>query len=187
MSKRADIITAAVKLFVTQGLQSTPMCDLAKEASTGMGTIYNYFCSKDMLINEVYLDIQKRKNDFVYKDFDPDAPVRMRFNHLYGKLLEYYINHPDHFRFVDFYSLCPVITEETRKKVKDLHHYYGDMYSDGQQQGVIKSLDLKVLISFSVGGCYGIIRTMLFEGFTQIQTPLNLEQHLNIAWDAVKA
>jgi AcrR family transcriptional regulator len=40
---------AAMKLLVDRGIQATPMSAIAKAAGTGMGTIYNYFATKEDL------------------------------------------------------------------------------------------------------------------------------------------
>ena len=53
MNKRANILKSALKLFVEQGEQTTSMKWIAKEANCGIGTMYNYFSSKEELINVI--------------------------------------------------------------------------------------------------------------------------------------
>jgi AcrR family transcriptional regulator len=55
MNKRKDILAAALQLFVERGEQSTSMRCVGKAANCGIGTMYNYFHSKDDLISELYL------------------------------------------------------------------------------------------------------------------------------------
>ena len=45
-------------LLIENGVQGTPMSAIAKEANTGMGTIYNYFPTKEDLINSTYIYIK---------------------------------------------------------------------------------------------------------------------------------
>ena len=52
VNKKDNILKAALKLFVEQGEQSTSMKWIAKEAKCGIGTMYNYFQSKDELISK---------------------------------------------------------------------------------------------------------------------------------------
>ncbi len=49
MSKRDQIINAAVEVFAEQGLEKGKIADIAKKAGIGKGTVYEYFNSKNDL------------------------------------------------------------------------------------------------------------------------------------------
>jgi TetR/AcrR family transcriptional regulator, repressor of fatR-cypB operon len=57
VDKKLQIIHAAMKLLIANGVQATPMSAIAREANTGMGTIYNYYATKEELINAIYIFI----------------------------------------------------------------------------------------------------------------------------------
>jgi len=50
---REDILTAAVRLFSQKGFHTVSMQDIAKEAEFGVGTLYNFFDSKEQLFLEL--------------------------------------------------------------------------------------------------------------------------------------
>ena len=56
MTKKENILSAALSLLTQKGVHNTPMSAIAKSAGTGMGTIYNYFPNKELLINEISLE-----------------------------------------------------------------------------------------------------------------------------------
>ena len=66
MNKRASIQLAALKLLAVNGLHATPMSAIAKEAGTGMGTIYNYFPNKEVLINSLYVSVKEAERQVAY-------------------------------------------------------------------------------------------------------------------------
>lgn len=51
------------------------MSTIAKTAGTGMGTIYNCFPNKEILINEIYLSI-KEKEKLVFIGFESEKPIK---------------------------------------------------------------------------------------------------------------
>jgi len=67
--KKKDILSAALKVFGRQGLTNTKMIDIAREAGIGKGTIYEYFRSRDEIIQATF-------NAFIEKldtaKIDPD-------------------------------------------------------------------------------------------------------------------
>lgn len=54
--KKALIQEAALKLFATEGYHSSSISKIAKAAGTSKGLLYNYFDSKETLLQEVLLE-----------------------------------------------------------------------------------------------------------------------------------
>jgi len=57
MDKRDKILEVMLRLIKEQGIQATPMAQVAKEAGVAAGTIYHHFASKEQLVNELYLKV----------------------------------------------------------------------------------------------------------------------------------
>lgn len=53
--KKKDILEAALALFMKYGVQKVSVAEIAKEANVSQVTIYNYFASKDNLIQQVFI------------------------------------------------------------------------------------------------------------------------------------
>ena len=69
MSKRTDILNTTLKLVIEKGIHNTPMSLIAEKAGAGMGTIYNYFASKEELINALYLKLKEDEADYMLQNF----------------------------------------------------------------------------------------------------------------------
>ena len=69
VNKKEAITTAALRLLVSKGIRATPMSAIAKEAGTGMGTIYNYFPNKEMLVNALYVEV-KQAEKIIFSYFE---------------------------------------------------------------------------------------------------------------------
>ncbi len=50
-AKKEQIVKAAIRAFLKKGFARTTISDIAKQAGTGKGTIYEYFNSKDEIIH----------------------------------------------------------------------------------------------------------------------------------------
>ena len=73
--KKIEILEAAMKVFAQKGIANTKMADVAEAAMVGKGTIYEYFKSKEEIINEGYVYFMDKINTIMakqlYKVFDP--------------------------------------------------------------------------------------------------------------------
>lgn len=184
VSKKNQIIEAALSLFVQQGLQATPMSQVAKAAGTGMGTIYNHFDSKESLINAIYIYVKEKEAAFVFQDYDSQKSVRWRFEYLYGRLMKYFMENPVEYQFMDRFSISPIITDETR--TEGLRHFeiMRQLFEEGQAEQIIKTMPIQQLIYFVMGALSSIMRLQLISG--QTMEDAEIKQHLVLAWDAIK-
>lgn len=56
---REKLVDTALRLFRDDGFQSTTMRRIASEAGVSLGNAYYYFASKDELVHELYLAVQR--------------------------------------------------------------------------------------------------------------------------------
>lgn len=172
-----------MQLLIENGTQGTPMSMVAKAANTGMGTIYNYFPTKEDLINAIYIYIKLDELKSVATTL-ADESIKKQFEHFYRAMIRYMIANPVHFWFMEQFSSSPVIKEETRNEGINVFADYMISLKHGQKQGLIKSINLDELIQFVHGGIKGFIRSVLLSG--KSVTPKMIDNQLRISWDAIK-
>lgn len=185
VEKKEQIIIAAMKLLAEKGVQATPMSAIAKAAGTGMGTIYNYFATKEDLINAIYLYIKHSEIDQINKSMDPAASLKSRFFHFYTAFINFYLKYPESFVFMDQFQSSPVITACTRDAGKQGFAPIITLIQQGQEEGIIKSMELEALLIFLGGTVTTYVRWII--GIAPGKRDLLLEQQLRLVWDAIKA
>lgn len=183
VEKKEQILLAAMTLFIENGVQATPMSAIAKQAGTGMGTIYNYFPTKEELINEIYIYIKLDEIKAMGGVYENDS-IKKQFYHFYSALIRYLIAKPDHFRFMDQFHTSPIITEATKDAGQKAFAYFLTALKKGQEQGIIKPIGIDELMQFLNGGMNGFVRWLLSTGKPLTET--SLDNQLRIAWDAIK-
>src|SRR5512137_438772 len=88
--KRDEIIRAALELIAEQGFHGAPMAMIAERASVGAGTIYRYFENKDVLIKELYREVEGKLYAVLLDGYSTEKPFRERFLHLGTAMLQYF-------------------------------------------------------------------------------------------------
>ena len=181
VNKKDNILKAALKLFVEQGEQSTSMKWIAKEAKCGIGTMYNYFQSKNELINELYLEIKTSLFSNIFEAIDTNAPVKQQFVDTWFKAIDYAISNPLEYRFLEIFSHSPKISKQLEEKVNKLIYPILEVFEKGKREGIIKNIDSVQLIIF----INGAITTSI------LRNPNINEQEkkaiILMAWDVIKS
>ncbi len=181
MNKKESILKAALFLFVEQGEQATSMKWIAKEAKCGIGTMYNYFPSKENLINQLYIELKTKYVNFVLKALDTNKPIKQQFVDTWTKSLEFTIMNRTESKFLEKYSHSPIIYEHIRKETIQLLSPLIEIFEKGKKEGIIKDLDTMRLVIF----VYSAITASVIN-----HTDLNSDDVRSIvlmAWDAIKS
>ena len=181
MNKRDNILKAALKLFVEQGEQATSMKWIAKEAKCGIGTMYNYFKSKEELINVLYLENKTKLFAYILETHDTSVSVKQQFVSTWLKFIDYYISNPLEAGFLQVFSHSPKISEQVTKEVGNLIYPLLEVYEKGKKEGIIKNLDTLQLVIFTNGA---ITTSVSYNPNINSQDKKDL---VLLAWDAIKS
>ncbi|WP_345291981.1 TetR/AcrR family transcriptional regulator [Kangiella marina] len=183
MSKKHQILEAAIRSFVERGLQGSSMALVAKEAEVATGSVYNYFEGKEHLINECFLYVKQNEVEFLLKHYDPGTSFEARFKKVYTSTIHFMLDNCHYFRFLHLYAFSPVITQETRDKLYPVFETFIKLYEDAYKAGVIGSPDAPEQ-HLSIYG--GISYLMHYYYVSQIDiSDEKIESMVNFAWAAL--
>jgi len=185
--KRDEIVRAALEIIAEHGFHGAPMAMIADKAGVGAGTIYRYFENKDLLITELYREVEERIYGAVLADYAPEKPIRERFIHLGAAVLGYCIANPLDFRFVEQFHNSPYGVACRRDKLmgeRAERDMYRELFEEGVAQQVVKDFPLAILCAMTFGPLMDIARDHIL-GFIILDDEL-ISRTIEACWDGVK-
>lgn len=183
VTKKEEIVQAALKLLIQNGVHATPMSAIAKAAGTGMGTIYNYFAKKEELINAIYVHIKKQEEK-VFSAIEPANPIKTQFEDYYRATLDFFISNEQFFRFMYQLHPSPIITAESRDVGRNAVKKVYYLLKKGQDERIIKLIDVNELIQF-ISGTLTAYLNWHFNNTTS-RNGQRIDNQLKMVWDAIK-
>lgn len=185
--KREEILRAALVLIAENGFHAAPMAMIAEKAGVGAGTIYRYFENKDVLIRELYKELEERMFPVILAGYNSDASVRKRFLHLGTSLLRYFIQNPLDFRYLEQFHNSPFGAEYRRDKIlgkKEGCDVFRSLFDYGVAGQVIKELPLTILFSLAFGPILAVARDQIL-GFVEMDETM-IVCTIEACWDGIK-
>lgn len=182
MTKRDAILNAALEILVVKGVHNTPMSEVAKAAGTGMGTIYNYFPNKDLLINEIYLVI-KAKEEKLFLEVNTGQPVKTQFENYLTVIIEFFLLNPSYFNFLQQLEASPIISTENREKGSRSVEMVARLLENGQQERIIKGINIDDILTFIGGAISSYLKRHLNSSEDKRSS---LVDHVQMVWDGIK-
>ena len=175
---------ATLKLVVENGIQNTPLSLITKEANVGMGTIYNYFNTKEDIIRELYLKIKIESADYILKDYQKDLHIKKRYFLIIRKMVEFYLNNPFEFLFMEQLKFSPIIDTKTKSEATVYIKEMKTLFEEGQIQEIIKKADIQQQMYFVYGALSSLIGMHII-GATKLDAS-SIEYAIKSSWDAIK-
>jgi len=185
--KRDDIVRVALELIAENGFHGAPMAMIADKAGVGAGTIYRYFENKEVLINELYRELEQRLYAVLMEGYSPEKPVRERFIHLGTAILRYCITNPLDFRYLEQFHNSPYGIVHRRDKIleeADEKNIYRKLFEEGLARQVIKELPLVVLFALAFGPLITVARDHIL-GFVVLDETMIMHT-IAACWDGLK-
>ncbi|GGI07251.1 TetR/AcrR family transcriptional regulator [Egicoccus halophilus] len=141
--RREDLLAAAARCFVANGIRRTTMEDVAQQARAGKATLYRHFANKDALIDallEREADRLDRRLRAAVDDHD-DAPGRIEAAFVAG--VTFFVTHPVMTRGRDEEPgiLLPRITANGGPLVGRGLELFTDLLACGVASGELRRVD----------------------------------------------
>jgi TetR/AcrR family transcriptional regulator, repressor of fatR-cypB operon len=185
--KRDEIVRVALELIAEHGFHGAPMAMIADRAGVGAGTIYRYFENKDVLINELYREVEEKLYAVLLQGYDTEKPFRERFLHLGTELLRYFIANPIDFRYLEQFHNSPYGVAFRRDKIfgkKGGCDVFCELFEDGVSRQVMKDLNLVILFALAFGPLLAVARDHIL-GFITLDDSL-IARTIEACWDGIR-
>ena len=111
MSKREDIITAALDIISEQGISALTLPVLFKRAHTGAGTFYHYFDDRSVLINGVFERCFNIINEDLIPVVNNPCASHQWFDDAIKALFDAFLLHPREMNFLYSFAYAHVMPE----------------------------------------------------------------------------
>ena len=184
--KRESILQAALELFAEQGFHNAPCTTIAQNAGVAAGTIYRYFENKDVLINELYRELEHRVTATLLPGYTQQATCRERFQYVATMLLKHFMSNPLEFKYIEQFHHSPYGVAFRRDRMLSNHvdcGIYAELFTEGVRSGAIKELPLIILFDLAFGPIMAVTRNQTL-GFVSLTNEL-IGQVTDACWQAI--
>lgn len=149
--KRNAIINAAVAEFAARGVWSTPASAVSKAAGIAEGTLFTYFATKEILINEVYCALKKEMAEVIMAAYPRSEDIRSRFQHFWNEYVNWGARNPNKVTVMAQLRYSDQITEESRMAGSAPFAELSDLLTKSMEEKIIRPYPID-FIGAMIGG-----------------------------------
>ncbi|MEA1650013.1 TetR/AcrR family transcriptional regulator [Nitrospirillum sp. BR 11164] len=135
--KRDAILAAAVRVIADQGL-GAPTARIASLAGVAEGTLFTYFATKDLLLNQLYLALKADLRQALMTAYPADGPLRDRVRHIWDRYVDWGVRDPARRRAMAQLIVSDRLTPETRALGSEGFARIDSVVQEGVGQGLMR-------------------------------------------------
>lgn len=182
--KKAALLKAALKLFTERGFHGTSTAQISKEAGVATGTLFNYFPTKEDLINGLYFEVKGDLSRKMGKDVQTQSTFHDKLKKIWCNMIEWGLNNPEDFLFVGQFCSSPYITNYTREVVMKEYIFLHDLVKEGIADGDIRDFSEELVIAMFYQSSRTVVNCILdFEPHDKNKV---IEDGFQIVWEGLK-
>ena len=182
--KRTAIMEAALKLFTERGFHGTSTAQISKEAGVATGTLFNYFPTKENLINSLYFEVKGRLSRSMGKEIEAESTFKDKMRKLWSNLINWGLDNQEEFLFVGQFCSSPYITKFTREEVMKEYEFLHNFVKEGIKSGEIKDFSPELTITMFYQGSRAVVGLMLDSEVASERDEL-IEKGFQIIWNGL--
>jgi len=184
MGKREDILHSTLDLIVSEGLESLTFAKIFKHAGVGSGTVYNYFSSKEELINELYKTVGLHMSEYTLDGYNREMTLYERFRFFVSQMIRFSLEYPKEIWLLENYAHSPDISAPLRNAGSlSMEEFYA-VLQEGQAQGIILEMNPMMCCQMVSGLALAVIKGFLNRKYELGEQEIN--QTIACCWKAIK-
>lgn len=181
--KKTALMEAALKLFTERGFHGTSTAQISKEAGVATGTLFNYFPTKEDLINCLYFDVKEKLSRSMGEELQAQSTFYEKFKKIWYNMIEWGLNNPEDFLFVGQFCSSPYITNYTREVVMKEYVFLHDLVNEGIANGAINDYSAELVIAMFYHSSRTVVNFIL-DSEPQDKNKV-IEDGFQIIWDGL--
>ena len=183
--KKTQLIEASIDLFAQEGFWNTPTSRIAKHAGVATGTLFNYFESKEVLIDEVYLELKRGWFSHILDGFPQNGDVKEILEHVWFRNIDWAVNNSVHSQLLQQLKLSNLVSVETQRSQEEEWASMVTILQDGFAQGLFADISIEYFAAIYVASIEAAVSIAMSQNLKDMALTKHIAQGFVIFWKGI--
>lgn len=136
--KRNALIDSALRIFAERGL-GAPTSKIAKGAGVAEGTLFNYFETKDDLLNQLYLELKAQLRDAMVPGYPRDQDLKTRLRHAWHTYVGWGVENPEQRKVMALLMMSDRVSDASKAAGSEAFNDISRHMQEGAASGALRN------------------------------------------------
>ena len=183
--KAKQLIEASIDLFAKEGFWNTPTSRIARHAGVATGTLFNYFESKDVLIDAVYKQLKQEWIAHVLDSYPQNGTLKERVGHIWFRQIDWGLRFPVRYRLIMQLKLSNLVSQAMQQSQEVELAFAYEMIVQGIVDGVFEDIPPEYLGQIFFAQLEAAVSYATEHNLTDMPLTHHIAQGFEIFWKGV--
>jgi AcrR family transcriptional regulator len=183
--RQKQIIEASIELFAREGFWNTATSRIAKHAGVGTGTLFNYFESKDVLIESVYAQLKEEFMSHVAADYPEDGSAKTKFEHIWFRYVDWGIHNPVRHGLLIQLRLSDLVSKDVQDRQEEESSAVAGLIDQVIQEDVLIDIPIVYLAEVFQTQLDAAVRYATHNELTDMERARHIAKGFEVFWRGV--
>ena len=182
--KEEKIYESALALFTSKGFHGASTSSIAENAEVSNGTLFHYFRSKDILIQQLHSHIKSEQIAAISAGLDKETNPKEQLKLIWTQSIQWAMTNKTKWIFLHQYKNSPY-RKKPKSDVTDFEKLFCVIIEKGIQQKLFRYLPDNFITNMTIGSVYGMTE-YLDANPIKFRTPEFMRQAFDVFYDGIK-
>jgi len=184
--KNEKILEAAIKLLAEHGT-AVATAKIAQQAAVSNGTLFNYYPTKQALLDGVYLSIKKEVSTQVINQIAKETKhIKDLILYLWQQYISWAMANSLKQQVASLLRASRVISDEARASVDEIFSFINIKLEEAQNKQIIRNMPTEFLCEIAVAQMLATVQHARVNHFNQQQLNQLIQQSFEVYWNGIK-
>ncbi|MEM7334961.1 MAG: TetR/AcrR family transcriptional regulator [Chloroflexota bacterium] len=183
--KRQLLIEASVDLFSEEGFWNTPTAKIAKQANVAKGTLFNYFETKEELIECVYLELVHEYVAYIREGWPEDAAIKTKLEHVWYRTIDWGLKYPERYKLISQLRVSDTLKGMHRDRDIEEMSFLLALEQEAREDGLIEDISPEYFRSLMRLNLHASIRYAERHQLKEMQLVKHIAKGFEIFWKGI--
>ena len=184
--KNEKILEAAIKLLAEHGT-AVATAKIAQQAAVSNGTLFNYYPTKQALLDGVYLSIKKEVSTQVINQIAKETKyIKDLILYLWQQYISWAMANSLKQQVASLLRASRVISDEARASVDEIFSFINIKLEEAQNKQIIRNMPTEFLCEIAVAQMLATVQHARVNHFNQQQLNQLIQQSFKVYWNGIK-
>ncbi len=185
VDKRTQLIESSIELFANNGFWNTPTSKIAKHAGVATGTLFNYFPTKEALIDAVYLQLKRELSERLQQELPHGDGVKVCQEHVWYRYIDWAVRNPTRYTLVHQLKLSQLVSEEAQQQQAEEFAFMSRLLQQGVQEALFADISAAYIGTVALAQLEAAVSYAMHHQLQDMQLAKHIAQSFAIFWNGV--
>ena len=182
---RTQIIEASIDLFAQSGFWNTPTSKIVKHAKISTGTLFNYFGSKDGLIDEVFLELRQEQAAHAAVGYPEKGTIKERVEHIWFRHIDWGVRHSARHRLLQQLRMSDLVSNDAYDRSWYEWSFANTLIPEAIEAGVYRDVPVKFVVWLAFAQRDTATDYAIAAGLSDMALTRHIARSFEIYWDGI--